>query len=174
MPVKKSGGVFAIKNPRREEIVTVERKSANGVYGHGKWYNVSKFKLELLEGVLVGGTYKLTISTATKDDGRTFDNVIDLVPVAGAETVSKTSVAKAGFQPAKQVFKERDFDAEARGKTRCAIYAAAVTGLAKSVEEAIEIAQAGVAFSFGDNPTPEKPVPPVQADMEADEVEFPS
>jgi hypothetical protein len=57
-------------------------------------------------------------------------------------------------------YKQRDFDGEARGKTRCALYGQAIAspylaGLNhKTVEEFIEtakkVAEAGVKYSFGD------------------------
>ena len=162
---------FQIKNPRREEVITVERKSANGVFANGKWYNFSKFKPQLLAGVMVGGEYRLVISTATSKTGEKFENVIDVEPT---DKVNESSAKLSpGFVSLEQP-KKRDFDAEARGKTRCAIYAAAVTGLAESIEEAIEIAERGVAYSFQEQPTPEKPMPSTEmAVTTGEDVEFP-
>ena len=78
---------------------------------------------------------------------------------------SGTDAAIARLQAPKQeatkaVYKQRDFDAEARGKTKCVMFAAAlgspaIAGLPfKSLEEFLALvekaAEAGVKYSFGD------------------------
>lgn len=96
---------FAIRNPRHEEIITVERKSDTGVFANGKWYNGNKFKPELLATMEVGGTYALTLSTTTKADGKQYINLV------GVETVCASSVKSNPTPPqnmSAQTFLDKD------------------------------------------------------------------
>lgn len=107
-----------------------------------------------------GGTYSVTIETKTTN-GRSFH---DIVEVSGAETSKPVPKAapksEEGSGSAAGGYKARDFDAEARGKTRCAMYEAAlqspvvanlvlsVNGLDKALEVVKQAADAGFEYVF--------------------------
>jgi hypothetical protein len=144
--------------------ITVEAISAKGaVKADGVWYSPSKFAKGLPK-FEVGKMYDITV----KVNG-VFNNINAATEITSVDEQPRIPVDKEiksipstskvmvpfGLVNFNTVEKKRDFDAEARGKTRCAIYAAAVTGMAKSVEEAKRIADIGVAYSFGD-PTPKE------------------
>jgi hypothetical protein len=139
----------------------VEQVSQYGVKVNGGWLNPSKF-VKNLPKFEKGKTYKFEMKTTTsKKNGQEYTNIVGAEIVHTAplnivieEAEKPSAAAKDVFGPIKSApqytAKTRDFDAEARGKTRCAIYAAAVTGMAKTIEEAIKISDAGVLYAFSD------------------------
>lgn len=126
----------------------VEQVSPYGIKVNGGWLNPSKF-VKNLPKFEKGKCYKLEMrTTKSKKNGQEYTNIVGAEIV---ETVTSEDLLKdVETNPVNEVPKKRDFDAEARGKTRCAIYAAAVTGMAKTIEEAIKIADAGVLYAFSD------------------------
>ncbi len=152
---------MAIKLEAVNEVVTVD-EVAEGKYGwyakvEDKFYNAGKY-FKGIKDMKAGNTYEL--ETVTTERGSKYINkLIRMVqdtpaPVAETKTVTTGIVA-----PAKAAVKGRDFDAEARGKTRCAcITAAAQAPLTAqllaggSVEDALiimrQLADAMYAYSF--------------------------
>lgn len=110
-----------------------------------------------------GNSYSVEIETVQKD-GRTYHNIVKVetngkvatpAPTAATKSEAKEAPASTGSS-----YKQRDFDAEARGKTRCAMYEAAlqspvvanlvltVNGLEKALEVVKQAADAGFEYVF--------------------------
>lgn len=118
----------------------------------GKFYNFKKGTD--YSGLKPGDNVTLELSP-WEFNGKSGENV------TGFSVKEKVAVASKAEAPApRQVAATgRDFDKEARGKTRCSLFAAAIqspalAGLAGSKNElaamAIELADKGVAYTFDD------------------------
>lgn len=137
--------------------IKIERKSKFGVQTNGVWFNISKRAQK--EGLTpdsfnVDGTYTVEVST-NEYQGKTYRNIERILPADAPVSVDAPALPKT-YAPASQT-KVRDFDAEARGKTRCALFEAALQspGIAtysQSYEEFMErveaAAEMGMKFVF--------------------------
>lgn len=144
-----------------KEAVHVEGLSKFGFKANGVYYNWSGKLDEDAKGKVVpGGTYDMTIYVS--DGGKKYVNAVlgagkpTAAPATRAD-ISKPSPVDIG-PVAVSTYTGRDFDKEARGKTKCAVFCAALQspfaatfGTQKELEAFIgEMVELGVKTSFGD------------------------
>jgi len=133
-----------------KETVTIDSLGKWGPKIGGAFYSYSKnFKDQAK--VVPGAT--LEIETWISDSGKKYVN-----KVLGTKEIAAAAPAKAAKAPAPKAdaFKPRDFDAEARGKTRCALFEAALqspalngmTDVGEIVEMVTKLSNAGFAYVF--------------------------
>lgn len=105
-----------------------------------------------------GNSYNVEIETTDKG-GRSYHDIVK-VEVSQAPATAPAAAPAAKAAPEAGSYKARDYDAEARGKTRCAMYEAAlqspvvanlvmaVNGLDKALEVVKKAADAGYEYVF--------------------------
>lgn len=111
----------------------------------------------------MGLAKKTQVDEIALREHRTENGTVAEAPKAESGTDAALARLKTVNKPAetKAAYKQRDFDAEARGKTRCvqfeaAVMSPAIAGMAfQTAEEYIalvkKVADAGVAYTFQDN-----------------------
>jgi hypothetical protein len=148
------------------ETITITELSKYGVRIGNTYYNYGK-KWDTTVTLAPGLTYVVEIWSSAS--GKKYmnklvqgplDNAAPVaVPVAAPALVSVVSAAVPASSHVGKPSGSRDFDAEARGKTRCALYAAAIQSPAAPVLAATEqelinfakrVANEGVRFTFGE------------------------
>lgn len=147
-------------NSQLNEVVGLVEKKGDKFNGSvaigGNWYNFKKGVDH--SGISKGDTVKLELGE-WEFKGKTGKNIVSWSSVDNpVHREPKEEIIKAVNK--ETAIKGRDFDAEARGKTRCAMFAAALSSPALAqfvsgsvnelIQEAEKVADAGVKYTFGD------------------------
>ncbi len=143
------------------ERILVEAKSQFGLKVGNRWLNPRK-PLSV-DNFVKGNEYEVLTEEYESKQGKKGTNIVQIVGGATASAVApiaeKTQTTKE--LKASSPLKSRDFDAEARGKTRCALYGAALASpvlqllpgikTLEDIKRAVrDLAADGVAYSFDD------------------------
>lgn len=126
----------------------------------GKWYNLKK---GVSNPASVGTQITLELEPWKSKD-KSGMNVSKVIVHESQVVGDVPTVPKELKEVAKKAFKERDFDAEARGKTRCSMFAAALSSPILSqylytkeqatLEDVLkvvrEVADEGTRYTFGE------------------------
>lgn len=145
------------KKEVKDITITVKALSKTGsVLGEdGVWYSPSKYAKNLPTfekgqtyalKVQVNGTFNNIQSAKLALDGEAKQSVERGVAEARASNTKPFSLPP-------KVSGSRDFDKEARGKSRCMLFAAALQSpLAETIDDVLELAEAGMRYTFDDKP----------------------
>ena len=164
-----------------EATVTVEGVNKGSILAEGIWYNPSKFT-EDLPNFQKGAMYRIKY-TVSEYNGKTYRYMQEAIILDAKPDTKPTETKKSvspGFKSTvdqvveskQEIFKglaqnrTRDFDAEARGKSRCMLFAAALQNpvvvqffqdsegidMKAVISLVTELADAGMAYTFNDKP----------------------
>ncbi len=140
----------------REVVIAVGNKFNGSVLLNEKWYSFKKGTL--YDTVVVGKTYEFVLEP-WKYKGKSGQNITSFNEIVNAPAPPKVASTPAR----KPTNNSRDFDKEARGKTRCQMFSAALQSpilqqyfytkeltLEQILETVKEVADNGTGYTFGE------------------------